>query len=134
MDGDRGSELSPSQKGGLAELAIAKEAARLRMDVYRPVLEGSRCDLILGLGPQLLRVQCKCGSLDSGVIKVRIGTCRLTPTHGYVRTTYGAEEVDAVAVYCADLDKCYLLPIALTAGRSGIYLRVAPSLNTQAIG
>jgi PD-(D/E)XK endonuclease len=76
-------------------------------------------------------VQCKWGNFDAGVVKARIGTSRLTPTQGYVRTTYQPDEVDAVAVYCAALDKCYLLPIELVAGQTYIHLRVEPSLNNQ---
>jgi hypothetical protein len=33
-------ELSSSQKGGLAELKIAAEAADLGIDVYRPMIDG----------------------------------------------------------------------------------------------
>jgi hypothetical protein len=40
-----------------------------------------------------------------------------------VQTTYSAAEIDAVAAYCPELDRCYLLPVALIAGRRAIYLR-----------
>jgi len=43
-------ELSSSQKGGLAELKIAAEAADLGIDVYRPMIDGARCDLIFDTG------------------------------------------------------------------------------------
>jgi PD-(D/E)XK endonuclease len=53
---------------------------------------------------------------------------------GYVQTTYGPNEVDAIGVYCPQLRQCYLLPIALVAGRNSIYLRVGPPRNNQQLG
>ncbi len=54
-----------------------------------------------------------------------LATCRYTPRDGYVRTKYTSADVDGVAVYCHDLDRCYYLPIESVAGRSSIHLRVA---------
>src|SRR4051812_37222891 len=50
---------------------------------------------------------------------------------GYVSSSYTAGEIDLVAVYCAELDGCYLLPISLAAGRRAIHLRLAPPKNSQ---
>jgi hypothetical protein len=80
--------------------------------------------------PRLLRVQCKWAQLKDGVIAVHTGTCRRIGT-GYLRTTYSADEVDALAAYCEALERCYLLPISLIAGRSYIHLRLQPSRNNQ---
>lgn len=57
-------------------------------------------------------------------------TNRHTP-RGYVRTTYSADEIDAIAAYAEDTDKCYLIPIRDVAGRSAISLRLAPTRNNQ---
>ena len=53
---------------------------------------------------------------------------------GYLRHTYSTSEIDAVAVYCMQLDHTYLLPIGLIAGRHSIQLRLAPSKNNQQVG
>jgi prevent-host-death family protein len=55
----------------------------------------------------------------------------LSPTAGYVRSSYSEHEIDLVAVYCHALDRCYLLPIALVAGRRAIFLRLTPPKNGQ---
>jgi PD-(D/E)XK endonuclease len=128
------SKLTSSQKGAAAEAKIAAEAIRLGMEVYRPIAEGGRCDLILGMADSLLRVQCKWAPRVGDVIRVWIRTSRHTPTRGYVQTTYSATEVDALGVYCADLDRCYLLPISLVEGRRAIFLRLAPARNCQKLG
>jgi PD-(D/E)XK nuclease superfamily protein len=130
MEGER---LTPSRKGAIAEAEITAEAARLGMDVYRPVVEGCRCDLILGLGRRLLRIQCKWSRRHGDVIRVMIRTNRHTP-NGYVHTKYTADEIDAVMAYCPDLGQCYFLPISMVAGRNCVYLRLAPTKNRQVAG
>ena len=118
--------LSTNQKGAIAETKIAAEATALGVSVMRPIVEHGRYDLVFEIGDQLLRVQCKWAALDesAGVIRVNLQSCRHTPA-GYVHTSYAAHEIDAVAVYCADLDRCYLLPVPLVAGRRAIHLRTS---------
>ena len=78
------------------------------------------------------RVQCKWGGLheDGAVIRINLTSSWCTPT-GYERRYYTEDEIDLVAVYCGDLDRCYLLPSRLVAGRRGIQLRVTPTKNGQ---
>ena len=52
------SRVTTDQKGAVAELAIALAAVRLGVDVYRPVAEGGRYDLIFEIGERLWRLQC----------------------------------------------------------------------------
>ena len=44
---------------------------------------------------------------------------------------YTTDEVDAFAAYCADLDRCFLLPPKLWANRRLVQLRIAPTRNNQ---
>ena len=60
------------------------------------------------------------------------GCCRHTP-RGYVRTTYRADEVDAIAAYSPDMERCYLVPIADVTGRSVMHLRLEPAANHRAV-
>jgi prevent-host-death family protein len=120
-----------NQKGNAAELAIAAEAARLGLSVLKPLTEHERYDLVLGVAGVLYRVQCKWGSRNGDVISVRLRSSYHSPTRGYVTATYDAGEVDAVAVYCGDTGGCYLLPIALVAGRGMLSLRLSPARNNQ---
>ena len=126
-------ELTPSQKGALADAAFAFHAVRLGMGVSRPLAEGERYDLILDMRSRLVRVQCKWGARRRDVIEVHLRTHRWTP-NGSISTTYNAEEVDAFGIYCVDLDRCYLVPITLLSGRRGIHLRLAPCRNNQESG
>lgn len=53
---------------------------------------------------------------------------RYTP-NGYVRTTYAASEIDAVAAYCAEIDRCFLVPVDDLDGRGFMHLRLGPTRN-----
>jgi hypothetical protein len=125
--------LTPSQKGAAAEAAITSLAIQLGLTVLRPLCEGRRYDLVIDLEPRLLRVQCKLAQRLGGVLSVRLKTNRYTPA-GYVSTSYTASEVDAVAAYSPELNRCFLIPISEVSGRRGIHLRLDPTRNNQVEG
>lgn len=123
--------VDSNQKGNIAELAIAKEAARLGIDVLRPLTEHGRYDLALDIRGTIVRIQCKWGDSDGDVIRARISSSYHSPTRGYVKATYDATEIDAIAVYCGELDECFLIPIDRIAGQWAIHLRLKPARNGQ---
>ena len=122
--------MTTDQKGAITEAAIALAAMKLGVDVYRPLGEGGRYDLILDVGARLLRVQCKWAASLNQVLVVRCYTFRRTRT-GSKKTTYSAEEVDVIGAYSMDHDRCFLIPIELIEGHPTIQLRIAPTLNNQ---
>jgi hypothetical protein len=131
MDGERWAGLSSNKKGAIAELAIAAQASKLGIDVYRPIVEGGRYDMIFDVRGQLLRIQCKWALRRGDVVSVILYTSRRAPGGGHIRTPYSVDEIDAVAAYCAELDRCYLLPVSLIARRKQLHLRLAPARNSQ---
>ncbi len=126
-------DLTPSQKGAVAEAAITAMAIQLGLVVLRPQCEGGRYDIAIDLEPELLRVQCKWAQHLSGVLSVRLHTCRYTPG-GYVRTSYTADEVDVIAAYSPALHRGFLIPISEASDRRSIHLRLEPTRNNQAEG
>jgi hypothetical protein len=125
--------LTSDQKGNIAELAIARDAIALGIDVYRPVGEGGRYDMIFELRDELWRVQCKWSPRQGDVIVLRCYSCRRN-RDGLVRRKYQLGEVDAFAAYCPETDRCYFLPYSAFVERSQVLLRLAPSKNNQADG
>jgi hypothetical protein len=123
-------DLTPSQKGAVAEAAITAAAIQLGLVVLRPLCEGGRYDLMFDLDPTLLRVQCKLARHVGGVLSVNLQTSRHTP-NGYVRTSYTASEIDAVAAYSPHLNECFLMSVNQIADRRVIYLRLEPARNNQ---
>ena len=122
--------LSSDQKGVIAELEIARQAAELGIGVWTAhTIE--RYDLIFDLRPKLVRVQCKWSRQDGDVIVVRC-LCNRRSRRGLLRRPYSAEEIDAFAAYCPDTNRCYFLPLDVFAHRSAIQLRTGPTRNNQA--
>ncbi len=88
--------------------------------------------MIFEVGGRTWRVQCKSGRLSSrrDVVVVHLISCRRT-AEGYERRRYAQHEVDLIAVYCDELKRSFLLPVAMTAGHAAIQLRLTPPKNGQ---
>jgi hypothetical protein len=126
-------ELSTDQKGAIAEACVSAAAIKLGIGVFKPLTDGHRYDLIFDVAGRLARVQCKWAPLHNGVVIVRLYSSRRTAS-GLLKRVYTADEIDAIAAYCPDLDRCFYLPASRVDGRCHVSLRVAPSLNNQANG
>ena len=122
--------LTSNDKGNIAEAAIALEAVKLGIDVLRPIAEHGRYDLAFDLCDRIIRVQCKWARLEGVVVCVNLAGYRLTSA-GSVRSKYSEDEIDAVAAYCQDLDRVFLIPASEAAGRSAFHLRTSATKNAQ---
>ena len=125
--------LTTNQKGLVAETAIIHECVKRGIGVARP-LDDAPYDLILDLGPRLIRVQCKWAARRGGVVVIRTGRCRRGREGNIIHRSYGPDEIDAIAAYCLDTGRCYLLPHELSVNRSLVQLRLAPAKNNQVEG
>jgi hypothetical protein len=126
--------MSTNQKGAIAETAIAAEATRLGIEVYRPVAEGGRFDLIFAFADaSLARIQCKWATKQGQVVIIRPYSCRRAK-EGFRYRAYSSHEIDAIAAYCLELKRCFYVPIANIAGRRGFQIRLGPTLNNQSRG
>ena len=126
--------LTTDQKGSLAEMAIATEATRFGIAVCKPLTDGHAYDLIFDVAGSLLRVQCKWARREGEVVNVLAIRSRRIAGGGIRRSTYTADEVDVVAAYCAELDRCFAVPIGLFGGSGGLYLRLSEPRNGQKAG
>jgi hypothetical protein len=126
--------VTTDQKGAIAELAIALAALKLGVDVYRPVAEYGRYDLIFEVGGRLLRVQCKWAALCGDILSVRCYSARRGAGGKLINRPYSSADVDVFGAYSADLDRCFLLPPDLWEDRRLVSLRLAPTRNNQLRG
>ena len=98
----------PNLKGNVAELKIAAEAARLGIDVLRPMTEHAATTSCSRSAASSKRVQCKSaprkGRRGHGQVRAPIAR----GPNGYIRTKYTADEIDAIAAYCPELDRMFL--------------------------
>jgi hypothetical protein len=125
-------ELTKNEKGAAAEAVIEAEAVKRGVAVYRPSSGHSRADLIFEVDDAMWRVQVKHGRLDRAgdVLIVKTSGSYLS-ARGHVHSTYSAAEIDLFAVWSSELDRCFLLPPSIFAGRSEVRLRLTPSRNNQ---
>jgi prevent-host-death family protein len=123
----------PNHLGSVAEAGFVFHAVKAGLPVLAPVAEHGAYDAVLDVEGRLIRVQVKCGTLVDGgsVIVARLRRSRHSPTAGYVIRAYGLDEIDAFAIYCAELDRCYLVPIDDVAGQGSLHLRIDPPANSQ---
>ena len=125
--------LTTDQKGNIAELAIARAAIERGVDVYGPVGEGSRYDLLFDVDRALWRVQCKWTPIYRNVIGLHCYSSRRNGA-GPRRRLYAVGELDPYAAYCPDNDRCYFVPFAAFGERTQISLRLDPCGNNQRAG
>jgi PD-(D/E)XK endonuclease len=124
--------LTTDQKGTIAELAIAQRAAELGVGVWSAYTV-ERYDLLFDLRPRLVRVQCKWACRHDDVVIVRCYSNR-RGRDGLIRRLYSADQIDAYAAYCLDLNQCYFLPLDVFGPRNEIRLRLSPTKNNQRLG
>jgi prevent-host-death family protein len=121
---------SPNHLGCVAETAIALEAMRLGVEVYKPMSEHARADLIFGVGGETQRIQCKSAHRRGDVVVVGLVSSWHSP-RGYVRRPYSPDDVDAFVAHSHELDQNYFLPMDLVDGLSAVQLRLSPPRNGQ---
>jgi hypothetical protein len=125
--------LTTDQKSAIAEAAVVLAAMKLGVEVYRPAAEGLRHDMLFLFGERVARIQCKWASRYDDIVIVRCYSARRCSA-GLMRRRYTDDEVDAFAAYCAELDKCYFLPMERFGGKATIHLRLSAARNNQVLG
>jgi hypothetical protein len=120
----------PVDVGRRSEAAILLELLKRGYSCLVPAGENQRYDLVVDDGGDFVRIQCKTGRLQNGVIS--FPTCSVrTNTRRVIRRDYEGE-IDLFAVYCPELDKVYLVPAR--GLQTNMTLRLAPTANGQAKG
>jgi PD-(D/E)XK endonuclease len=125
----KGWHNSTNQKGQISESAITTRFLACGYVVLIPYGGSQRYDLLIEDGDRKFwRVQCKTGWIEHGAIYFDTANHNVTGKKRDWRHYQG--ECDYFAVYCADLDKVYLVPID-QVGRTRAHLRIEPSKNNQ---
>jgi hypothetical protein len=124
--------MTTNQKGAIAELAVTLAASKAGVGVLKPLV-ATRYDLVLDVGQRFVRVQCKWGVRKGSVISILCRSSRRSRT-GIVHRGYTPAEVDAFAAYCAEIDRCFLVPFARIGEARTIQLRLTPTRNNQRRG
>lgn len=108
--------------GELTEANVLATLIREGYSVSIPFGENTRYDYIIDDGVVMKRIQCKTGRYRNGT--VRFDTNSQYRVKGKLQRFNYADTIDAFAVYCAELDKTYLVPIEDVIARRQMSLRV----------
>ncbi|NEU57958.1 group I intron-associated PD-(D/E)XK endonuclease [Halorussus sp. MSC15.2] len=114
--------MNTSRKGDETEVTILARLMRVGASVSVPFGDNDRYDLVADDGDRLHRVQCKTGNWTNGTVRFNLYTS-VVNSEGRVDSDYTSEEIDAYAVYSADTDSVYWVPIEET-GDGEMRLRV----------
>jgi hypothetical protein len=118
--------------GDRTEAIVVAALIRRGYRVLRPVSANQRYDLVLDLGGEFLRVQCKTGRLRNGAIVFSTRSCRSNRNGTYVRSY--TDQADVFVVHCPELDRIYAVPVGASGVLSEASLRVKPPANGQTKG
>jgi hypothetical protein len=121
----------PVDVGQRTEAIILAELVRRG---YRPLVPfgvNQRYDLVLDLGGEFVRAQCKTGRLRDGFVEFSTRSTRVNTRRVFWRAYTG--EVEIFLVYCRELDQIYAVPVE-EAPTSHMYLRLKPARNGQTRG
>jgi len=121
----------PKSKGDRSTLAVMIAFHEAGLAFLVPFGENTRYDLVLELGTDLARVQCKTGRLRDGAVLFATCSC-----YGHHRNPQTARrdysgQIEYFAVYCPQTFGVYLVPIDAVPTRNSAALRVTPPRNNQ---
>lgn len=115
----------------IGDTAVARVLASLLKKegtaILLPFGDSQRYDLVLERSGKFIRIQCKNGRVRNGC--VRFSSSSTEWYKGFRRKNYKGQ-ADYFGVYCPELDKTYLVPVA-SAGVSQVKLRLDPTKNRQ---
>jgi hypothetical protein len=123
-------KLTPNMVGERSQGAIVAEVVKYGYTVLIPFGEAHRYDMVIEKDGQFLRLQCKTGRYENGVVK--FATCSVN-WWNKTKKRYTREEIDYFAVYCQYTGKVYLVSVDVVPHDMGT-LRVEPTANNQAKG
>jgi len=117
--------------GLAAHTAVLHKLVSIGLEVLYPLGDHLRYDLAYYREEtaELIRVQCKAGRYDPDIGCVFFKNFNRSGGRGGRRGYIG--DVECFGVYCAELNKVYLVPVDITTYLSEVGLRIDPPKNNQ---
>ena len=114
--------------GLTAHTAVLHRLVSKGLEVLQPLGDYRRYDLAYydKTSTELIRVQCKAGHYDSNTGRVVFKNFNRSGGRGEKRGYVG--DAEYFGVYCAELNKVYLIPVDIVTYTSGVglYLKIRP--------
>ncbi len=124
-------DKDPARIGLTAHTAILHKLVSMGLEVLQPLSDDLRYDLAYYWQEtgELIRIQCKAGRYDSD--KGCIFFKNFNRTGGRSTRRSYAGDAEYFGVYCAELNKVYLVPIDIVPYAGEVGLRVQAAKNNQ---
>ncbi len=117
--------------GDISESAIITRFLQLGYVVLTPYGGNQRYDLVIeDAEGRFWRVQCKTARIDEGGTLLRFDTANHNVTGKNRQRRHYQGQCDYFAVFCAELNKVYLVPVD-QVGTNSAHLRLVPAKNNQ---
>tara|TARA_Y100000593_G_scaffold49908_1_gene94036 strand:+ start:5059 stop:5469 length:411 start_codon:yes stop_codon:yes gene_type:complete len=117
-------------KGDLGVLKVKCDLCSKGYSILSPETEHAPFDLVAYRGENFKRMQVKYRSVKNGAVEVSFRTTWADKNGSHIKY-YDLSEIDIIAIYCPDTDKCYYLnPRNFN---KAIRLRVETPKNNQSI-
>jgi hypothetical protein len=126
-----GTDKEAARIGLAAHTAVLHKLISRGLEVLQPLGDHLRYDLAYYLEEtaELVRIQCKAGRYDSNKGCVFFKNFNRSGGRGKRRGYVG--DAEYFGVYCAELNKVYLVPVDIATYSSEVSLRVDPPKNNQ---
>lgn len=121
---------TPNKIGNIAEAHILAALLRVGHQVLLPFGDGSKYDMVTDSDGTFNRVQCKNGRYKRGCVEFNT----VSRLRDGSQVPYTAADIDAFAVYCAELSEVYWIPLSTPLAKGIASLRVEPTRNNQIKG
>jgi hypothetical protein len=119
-----------SHVGEVCRTQVIAALTKQGKEILLPLSDHRRYDLAIDEGDHFVRVQCKSGRLRRGAVVFYPCSADSRSQPGRCIRKHYAGQVEMFGVYCADNDKCYLVPVG-DVPKTGCYLRVDSPRNRQ---
>jgi len=121
----------PKAIGDRSVLAVMMALQETGVPFAVPFGENARYDLIVELGGDLVRLQCKTGRLKGGAVWFRTSSSYAHHLSGRHLSRDYLDDVEYFAVHCPETTGVYLIPIEQLQTRTEAALRVESPRNHQ---
>ena len=119
-------------KGDISEMKIISRLVELGHNVSTPIGDNCRYDIIVEKNSEFYTIQVKTGNYEDGVVKFSSVSVNHDAFNNYRRDGY--KNIDFIAIYCPQLDTCYICDTDNIPESPHVKLRIEPTKNNQNVG
>ena len=122
------------EKGDLGVIEVILDMTKHGYKIFTTISEHLPFDFVAFKDNKFLRIQAKYRTLeDSGKVSVPFRTS-WSDKNGTHEQYYNKEDIDYIAVYCPQTDKCYYVDPSASDNKNALILRVENPKNGQTKG